>query len=198
MSHTINVPISYQQTYTINIGSNTIWNKLAEFIESNYSSQRAFFVIDENVHRLHQDRIFEKFSQYFEHLETFVVPAGEKSKSTEQWQEVIDFILRHQVERSSPLFAIGGGVTGDLGGFAASTALRGLPLIHLPTSLLAVVDSSIGGKTGVNHKTGKNLVGAFYQPDAVFADLQFLETLDISEWINGLSEILKYGAIHFS
>lgn len=196
MSHTINVPISYQQTYAINIGSDTIWNQLAEFIESDYSSQRAFFVVDENVHRLHQDRIFKKFSHYFEHLETFVVPAGEKSKSIEQWQEIIDFILSHHAERSTPLFAIGGGVTGDLGGFAASTALRGLPLIHLPTSLLAMVDSSIGGKTGVNHRTGKNLVGAFYQPDAVFTDLQFLETLDKSEWINGLSEILKYGAIH--
>ncbi|MFH5832830.1 3-dehydroquinate synthase [Halalkalibaculum sp. DA384] len=195
MSHTIDVPISYQQDYRIHIGNN-LWDQITEFCAGRYSPRRAFAVVDEKVYRLHADRISAGLNSYFDQVGTYVVPEGEKSKSSTQWQQVVDFVLEQGAERGTPLFAVGGGVTGDLAGFAASSALRGLPLVHLPTSLLAMVDSSIGGKTGINHKVGKNLVGAFYQPDAVFADTRFLETLEKQEWINGLSEILKYGAIH--
>src|SRR5699024_8254266 len=90
------------------------------------------------------------------------VPEGEASKEIEQWQKFTNTILKEGVERETPLVAVGGGLTGDLGGFVAATTLRGIPLIHLPTSLLAMVDSSIGGKTGVNHATGKNLIGFFF------------------------------------
>ncbi|MDR8390402.1 3-dehydroquinate synthase [Aliifodinibius sp. S!AR15-10] len=194
MSHTIEVPINYQKNYTIHIG-NDIWDHIIEFSSDSYAQRLAFVVIDEQVHRLHFDKISRELGSYFDRVETYVVPEGEQSKNSRQWQRIVDFILKNGAERGTPLFAIGGGVTGDLAGFAASSALRGIPLIHLPTTLLAMVDSSIGGKTGINHDVGKNLIGAFYQPDAVFADTQFLGTLDRGEWINGLSEVLKYGAI---
>ncbi|MDX1639159.1 MAG: 3-dehydroquinate synthase [Balneolaceae bacterium] len=194
MSHTIEVPIRYEKHYPICIGEN-MWQQIERFCSDRYAQRLALSVIDERVQQLHGQRIANGLSRYFDRVETYVVPEGEQSKSTGPWQQIIDFIMATEVERQTPLFAIGGGVTGDLAGFAASAALRGIPLVHLPTSLLAMVDSSIGGKTGINHKTGKNLVGAFYQPDAVFADLEFLHTLAREEWINGLSEILKYGAI---
>lgn len=194
MSHTIDVPISYKQDYSIHIGKD-MWGKITDFCKSRYSPRLAFLVVDEKVYNLHKDRISAGLSSYFDRVESYVVPEGEKSKNSIQWQQIVDFILENGAERGTPLFAIGGGVTGDLAGFASSAALRGIPLVHLPTSLLAMVDSSIGGKTGINHKVGKNLIGAFYQPAAVFADTRFLETLEEQEWINGLSEIIKYGAI---
>lgn len=195
MSHTIEVPIHYRKQYSIRIGSD-LWEEITTFSNEQYSARRAFVVVDEKVHRLHKETIKGGLGRYFEQTEMYVVPEGEQSKSLSEWSAIVDFILQNGAERGTPLVAIGGGVTGDLAGFSASAALRGIPLIHLPTSLLAMVDSSIGGKTGINHETGKNLIGAFYQPEAVFADTRFLETLERGEWINGLSEILKYGAIH--
>lgn len=195
MSHIIEVPAGFQKKYAIHIGTG-LWKQIQDFITSRYSNRLGIVVIDENVYRLHGDIIVKQFQQYFKRIEIFTVPRGEQSKNIGLWNKIVDFALNNEAERSTPLFALGGGVTGDLAGFAASAIHRGVPLVHIPTTLLAMVDSSIGGKTGVNHTAGKNLVGAFYQPDAVFADTRFLETLDRHEWINGLSEILKYGAIH--
>lgn len=194
MSHTIEVPIRYRNDYRVHIGSG-MWEQLHHFIGERYPSRLCLLAVDENVQRLHGERILGHFGQWFDEVALFEIPEGEQSKSAGMWNKIIDFALNREVERSTPLFAVGGGVTGDLAGFAASAILRGLPLVHIPTTLLAMVDSSIGGKTGVNHDAGKNLVGAFYQPDAVFADIEYLDTLDRQEWINGLSEILKYGAI---
>lgn len=195
MSRTIDVPVRYEKKYTVRIGSG-LSAQLQQFIEERYPSRLGLLVVDENVNRYHGQRIRGQFEQWFEEVALFEVPEGETSKSVDMWNKIIDFALNKKVERSTPLIALGGGVTGDLAGFAASATLRGLPLVHIPTTLLAMVDSSIGGKTGVNHTAGKNLVGAFYQPDAVFSDIEYLETLDRQEWINGLSEILKYAAIH--
>ncbi len=158
-------------------------------------ADRVFLLIDENVQKHHGEHIRNTLLLHAESVEFMMVPQGEMSKSIGFWEKVSDFLLNNGVRRNTPLVVAGGGVTGDLGGFAASTTLRGLPLIHIPTTILAMVDSSIGGKTGINHKTGKNLIGAFYKPEAVIADTRFLDTLPRSEWINGLSEILKYGAI---
>lgn len=194
MSHIIDVPIQYDQSYRIMVGID-LWDRIRDFARSSFSNRLAFAVIDENVDRLYGKMVRDRLGSIFSSLYTFRVPEGEESKNLHLWNKIGDFLLKKSVERETPLFAIGGGVTGDLAGFAASTTLRGIPLIHLPTTLLAMVDSSIGGKTGVNHETGKNLVGTFYQPRAVFSDLTFLETLDHEEWINGISEILKYGAI---
>ena len=124
-----------------------------------------------------------------------ILPPGESSKSAEVLQTIYDQALQSGLDRKTAIFALGGGVIGDLAGFAAATLLRGLPLVHLPTSLMAQVDSSIGGKTGINHSIGKNLIGAFYQPQLVLADVDVLDSLPELEWTSGLAEIVKHGLI---
>ncbi|MEX0593963.1 MAG: 3-dehydroquinate synthase [Balneolaceae bacterium] len=152
-------------------------------------------IMDEVVARHHLSQVRTLLGNRFVDERLMTVPSGEASKSITEWSRLSDGMLNLGVRRNTPVVVIGGGVTGDLGGFVASTTMRGLPLIHMPTTLLAMVDSSIGGKTGINHTTGKNLIGSFYQPKAIFMNTGFLETLPEKEWINGLSEILKYGAI---
>lgn len=159
------------------------------------NADKLFVLIDENVFRHHWKIIEPVLSGLVNHVHYLEVPEGEGSKTVHFWHKTLDFLLSKGVRRNVPLVVIGGGVTGDIGGFTAATALRGIPLIHVPTTVLAMVDSSIGGKTGVNHSTGKNLIGSFYQPERVIADINFLNSLPKREWINGLSEILKYGAI---
>jgi len=180
--------------YTFAVGKNILADRL-KAIKENHPFDSCFLFVDENVWAHHRQRISELFDESGVAYQTRIIPAGERSKSVQQWKELVDYLLTSGVRRNTPLFAIGGGVTGDLAGFAAASALRGIPLVHIPTTLLAMVDSSIGGKTGINHKTGKNLIGAFYQPLEVIADTSFLETLPKREWRNGLSEVLKYGAI---
>ena len=128
-------------------------------------------------------------------VHTAVVPSGESSKSLAQAQKLYKFCAKHYFERQSWLIALGGGVVGDLTGFVASTYLRGIPVVQVPTTLLAQVDSSIGGKTGVDIPQGKNLVGSFYQPRLVWIDPSLLKTLPKAHWCNGLGEVVKYGAI---
>jgi 3-dehydroquinate synthase len=127
--------------------------------------------------------------------QVYVVPPGESTKSATHLHHLYDAILDAGIDRETPLLALGGGVVGDLAGFAAATLLRGLPLVHLPTSLIAQVDSSIGGKTAINHPTGKNLIGAFYQPDVVCTDVQTLDTLPQREWTSGMAEVIKHACI---
>lgn len=153
-----------------------------------------FVIVDENVKNLHPDKI-ELIHSVFENVIIGVVPSGELSKSIAQFEKLIDLGLRSGIKRNTPLVALGGGVTGDLAGYVASSLLRGLPLFHFPTTLLAMVDSSIGGKTGINHVTGKNLVGAFYQPEQIVMEMSFLQTLPEKEWNCGFGEVLKYGCI---
>jgi len=124
------------------------------------------------------------------------VPAGEKSKRVTMVEKCHDQLAAHRLERGSFLVALGGGVVGDLAGFVAATYLRGIPFVQVPTTLLAQVDSSVGGKTGVNLKAGKNLVGAFYQPRLVLCDLDVFRTLPKREYVSGLAEVIKYGVIY--
>lgn len=124
-----------------------------------------------------------------------VVPAGENSKSPEQLQTIYDTALGWGIDRQTPVLALGGGVVGDLAGYAAATLLRGLPLVQLPTTLIAQVDSAIGGKTGINHPAGKNLIGAFHQPFFVCADPRTLLSLPEREWTSGLAETVKHALI---
>ncbi len=154
-----------------------------------------FLIIDENVDLHFGEEIRAMAGSRLDESRICRVPSGESSKSVAGWSRIVDFLLRGGARRNLPVLVAGGGVTGDLAGFAVSSALRGLPLIHIPTTLLAMVDSSIGGKTGINHELGKNLIGSFYQPSAIFINTSFLSRLPGKEWINGLSEILKYGAI---
>jgi 3-dehydroquinate synthase len=158
------------------------------------NDKQCYVIIDENVYKLHPDKI-DLIQKLFDQVIIGIVPAGERSKSIKEFEKLVDLGLQSGVKRNTPLFAIGGGVTGDLAGFVASSLLRGLPLYHIPTTLLAMVDSSIGGKTGINHVVGKNLIGAFYQPEQVVMDVSFLDTLPDKELNCGLGEVLKYGCI---
>jgi 3-dehydroquinate synthase len=124
-----------------------------------------------------------------------VIPAGEESKNLESVQKAYDIFLKARIERTTPILALGGGVIGDMAGFVAATILRGVPFVQIPTTLLAMVDASVGGKTGVNHSAGKNLIGAFHQPMAVFADPNVLRTLPRPAFIGGLAECIKHDLI---
>ncbi len=157
--------------------------------------EKILVVVDQNVRKAHRALLEKAFPDHL--CRYYELPPGESSKSIHSWNTVIDFALSGTtpIRRNTPLIAIGGGVTGDLSGFAAASLMRGLPLYHVPTTLLAMVDSSIGGKTGINHSFGKNIIGAFYHPQAVLFDLAFLETLPQREWLCGISEVLKYGYI---
>lgn len=194
MSNRIQLNTTYTNCHNIHIGYK-IEDEILEFLTSNFSRRKAVFIVDENVLKLYESSFIKKISAYFDETILCAVPEGEQSKSSSIFLDLINKILSSGVERATPVIVIGGGVTGDLGGFVAASCLRGMPLIHIPTSLLAMVDSSIGGKTGINHTVGKNLIGAFYQPKAVFTDLQFLETLPHKEVVNGLGEVIKYGMI---
>ena len=126
---------------------------------------------------------------------TIELPDGEQHKNLAWLALLYDRLIEAQIERSSPVVAVGGGVVGDLAGFAAATVLRGVPLVQVPTTLLAQVDAAIGGKTGINHAAGKNLIGAFHQPRLVAIDVDTLRTLPRREYVAGLAEVVKYGAI---
>lgn len=128
-------------------------------------------------------------------VSTCTLPAGERYKTLKSIQKIYDIALQNRLERSSTIVALGGGVVGDMAGFAAATWLRGINLVQVPTSLLAMVDSAVGGKTGVNHPQGKNLIGAFYQPRFVLIDPSVLKTLPPREFRAGMAEVIKYGII---
>jgi shikimate kinase/3-dehydroquinate synthase len=157
--------------------------------------QRAVVVTDETVARLHLATLLRGLEATTVSASQIVVPPGEASKSLAGWQRVVDQLLEARVERRTTVIALGGGVIGDLAGFAAATTLRGLPFVQVPTTLLAQVDSSVGGKTAVNTPQGKNLVGAFYQPRMVLADTSTLATLPRRELRAGYAEIAKAGLI---
>ncbi len=155
--------------------------------------RRAVIVTDEHVAKLHLDALQAGLAGF--DTGAIIVPAGESSKSLASYERVMDDLLARGIDRRTAVIALGGGVVGDLAGFVAATALRGLPFVQVPTTLLAQVDSSVGGKTGVNTRAGKNLVGAFHQPRAVLADTSTLATLPPRELRAGYAEIVKAGLI---
>ncbi len=154
-----------------------------------------FVVTDQTVAGLHLGSLQDVLRKGGWSPATIEIPPGETSKSFSQLARLQDFVLESGVDRGTPLIAFGGGVVGDLAGFCAATVMRGIPLVHVPTTLLAQVDSSIGGKTGINHPSGKNLIGAFYQPRLVLADTSLLQTLPTREWNAGLAEVVKHALI---
>ncbi|MBQ8459420.1 3-dehydroquinate synthase [bacterium] len=129
---------------------------------------------------------------------TLILPDGEKEKNFKNYQKILDFLLSKKLKREDYVIAVGGGVIGDITGFSASSYMRGINFIQVPTTLLASTDSSVGGKTAINTKFGKNLIGAFYQPKAVFININFLKTLDNKQFKSGLGEVIKYGFIEKS
>lgn len=155
----------------------------------------AVVVADEGLPRGLVDRHCEAIARVVPRVEVAAVPAGEESKSVEQWARLHAELIRFGADRSTLVTALGGGVVGDLAGFVAATHARGLRLLAVPTTLLAQVDSSVGGKTAINLPTGKNLVGAFHQPIGVWIDTASLDDLPLREFRAGLAEVVKYGAI---
>lgn len=157
--------------------------------------RKVAMVTDTNVDALHGDAVADGFAEAGFEVSRFVFPAGERSKTLSTYALLMDYLSAHRLDRSDILAALGGGVVGDMAGFAAATYMRGIDFVQIPTSLLAMVDSSVGGKTGVDLAAGKNLVGAFHQPRAVFCDMRFLDTLP-DEWrMDGMGEVLKYAVL---
>lgn len=159
-------------------------------------SGRCIVVSDENVAPLYSEQCLDSLSSSGFNASKIVFSAGEPTKCLATLERLYNAMLDHNLDRSSFVVALGGGVIGDLAGFAAASFLRGIRFVQVPTSLLAMVDSSVGGKTGVNLTRGKNLVGAFHQPELVHADLRTLETLGARDYRAGLSEVVKYGLIY--
>ncbi len=156
---------------------------------------RTILISDENVAPLYQNRIVESLGRHGIDCDSIVLAPGEGSKSFANFEELLERLLAGRAERSLTLLALGGGVIGDLVGFAASVLLRGIAVIQLPTSLLAQIDSSVGGKTGINSRHGKNLIGSFHQPRLVLADTDALDSLPPRELAAGYAEMVKYGLI---
>jgi len=170
-------------------------SRLGHYLEPLRLPSRIFLFMDSNLEKLYATTLVQSLKQSGFEPHLYVVPAGESSKSLSQLSAIYDWLLDQQAERREAIIAFGGGVVGDLVGYAAASYLRGVPLIQVPTSLLAQVDASIGGKTGVNHAKGKNLIGAFYSPRLVLADPALLLTLPERERTEGWAEIIKYGII---
>jgi 3-dehydroquinate synthase len=156
---------------------------------------RVFLITDSNIRNLYASMIMGTLSSAGFEPQIYTVPAGEASKSQEQLNVLYDWLIKQRAERGEAMIALGGGMVGDLVGYVAATYLRGVPLIQVPTSLLAQVDSAIGGKTGINHAMGKNLIGAFYHPRLVLVDPATLLTLPTRERTEGWAEVVKYGII---
>jgi 3-dehydroquinate synthase len=156
---------------------------------------RGILITNRKVNNLHGKKVLGSLVRGGFQVDLLLIPDGEKYKNQKTVTSLYDRLLALKADRRTQMFALGGGVVGDLAGFVAATFLRGIPLIHIPSTVIAQVDSSIGGKTGFNVKEGKNLVGSFYNPGAVFVDPDFLTTLSNKEFINGLAEVVKYGCI---
>ncbi len=179
-----------EKSYDILVKNGAI-NELDQFLGQKYS--KIFVLSDENVAQIHGKKIKDAIGT--RNFEEILIKSGENSKSFEVFEEICEEILAKNIDRKSLIIAFGGGVVGDLAGFVASVLLRGIDFVQVPTSLLACVDSSVGGKTAINSKGGKNLIGSFYQPKLVICDLDILKSLPKREILAGYAEILKYGLI---
>jgi 3-dehydroquinate synthase len=165
----------------------------AQAYTAHFSRQRCAIVTNETIASLYAHRI----ASLMPNDDTIVIaiPDGERFKTIETWAFVLDKMLENRLDRKSVVIALGGGVVGDIAGFAAASFMRGIPCVQIPTTLLAMVDSSVGGKTAVDHPRGKNLIGAFHQPSFVWVDTTFLDTLPMREYFAGLAEVFKYAFI---
>ncbi len=178
------IDVKTQKKYKVVIGSGTL-PVLDEFLQH----RRSVCVTDSNVYAIYEKKLKSITG------DIYVFPAGEESKNYKTLHGIYDFLIEHKADRSTYLVAVGGGVVGDTAGYAASTYMRGVPLVHVPTTLLAMVDSSIGGKTGINYGGYKNIIGSFYQPELVVCDIDFLKSLPEREFVSALAEVVKYGII---
>ena len=183
-----------ERSYPIHIGAG-ILERAGEMLQQAGLRGRVAVVTNPIVAQLYLDPVHEALKRCGFEVTPILLPDGEEHKTLKSLAAIYDRLIADRLERKSCLLALGGGVIGDLTGFAAATYLRGVPYVQLPTTLLAQVDSSIGGKTAVNHEDGKNLIGAFYQPKLVLIDVDVLQSLPQRELVAGLAEVIKYGII---
>ena len=181
------------RSYPIRIGNGLIGAR--EGFADLRLSGGCVIVSNETVAPLYAERLAATLSALCPRVDTIVLPDGESYKEWTTLQRIFDALLAVHADRTTTIFALGGGVIGDLAGFAAACFMRGIAYVQVPTTLLAQVDSSVGGKTAINHPLGKNLIGAFHQPAAVIADVDTLDTLPSRELVAGLAEVIKYGAV---
>lgn len=189
---TLNVELN-ERSYPIHIGRGLLTQ--ADLLLPHLQHKQVAVVTNTTVAPLYLDKLTSALESSAIKVIPLILPDGEQYKNSETLNLIYDGLLKHRCERRTSLIALGGGVIGDLTGFAAATYLRGVPFIQIPTTLLAQVDSSVGGKTGINHPLGKNMIGAFYQPRLVLADTDTLTTLPPRELAAGLAEVIKYGLI---
>ncbi|MDH4227431.1 MAG: 3-dehydroquinate synthase [Deltaproteobacteria bacterium] len=182
------------RSYSILIGSGLL-DTLGQGMEELGFAGSCALVTNKKVGALYAGRAIKSLKAAGFKVVTVELPDGEQYKSLSSVSRIYDCLIKNRMERTSAVIALGGGIIGDMAGFAAASYLRGVPYVQVPTTLLSQVDSSVGGKTGVNHRLGKNLIGAFYQPSAVFIDTATLSTLDKREFKAGLAEVVKYGVI---
>ncbi|PSB11499.1 3-dehydroquinate synthase [filamentous cyanobacterium CCP2] len=193
MKSVITVELPHQ-SYEISIASGGL-EHLGAWMQALRLGQKVLVVSNPIVFRRYGEQVMASLRQAGFQAAHHLLPAGERYKTLNSIQKVYDTALTRHLERSSTIVALGGGVVGDMAGFAAATWLRGIHFVQVPTSLLAMVDAAIGGKTGVNHPQGKNLIGAFHQPRLVLIDPQVLQTLPAREFRAGMAEVIKYGVI---
>ncbi len=187
----LQVELSNGRSYPIYIGSGLL--EQTKLLRQHIRSKQVVIVSNETIAPLYLAKVQAALADY--QVETIVLPDGEQYKTLQYLEKIFDRLLAKKFSRNATLIALGGGVIGDMGGFAAACYQRGIAFIQIPTTLLAQVDSSVGGKTGVNHPLGKNMIGAFYQPQCVIADADVLDTLDDRQLSAGLAEVIKYGLI---
>ena len=192
MMQTLNVALG-DRAYPIHIGSGLLTH--ADLILPHLKRKNVAIVTNTTVAPLYLEKLAKPLREAGVSVLEIVLPDGEAYKNTETLNIIYDALLKNRCERSTTLIGLGGGVIGDLTGYAAATYLRGVPFIQIPTTLLSQVDSSVGGKTGINHPLGKNMIGAFYQPKLVLADIDTLQTLPPRELSAGVAEVIKYGLI---
>ena len=181
-----------ERSYPIYIGENLISNY--DLIGQHILSKKIAIITNETVAAIYLNPLLESLSSHKEII-SIVLPDGESYKNQNSLDDIHTQLLKNKADRSITLIALGGGVVGDITGFAAATYMRGVNFIQIPTTLLSQVDSSVGGKTGINHPLGKNMIGAFYQPKCVISDVNVLKTLPSRELSAGLAEVIKYGLI---
>ena len=189
-SKILNVELA-DKSYPIYIGSDLLSSK--SLLSDHIQGKQVMVVTNTTIAPLYLEKLKDALSGF--NVESVVLPDGENFKTLETLNKVFDALLKAKFDRSSTLVALGGGVVGDITGYAAASYQRGVNFIQVPTSLLSQVDSSVGGKTGVNHELGKNMIGAFYQPKAVIIDVDTLDTLSDQEYSAGMAEVIKYGLL---
>lgn len=186
-------PSREERSYPIHVGKGILAHP--ELTLEHFPQKRVAIVSNTTVAPLYLEKLCNLLASQGVAAVPIILPDGEEYKNWQTLNLIFDALLHHRCERGTPIVALGGGVVGDLAGFAAATYLRGVPFVQIPTTLLAQVDSSVGGKTGINHPLGKNMIGAFYQPRVVVADTTTLDTLPDRELKAGIAEIIKYGLI---